>query len=157
MPEVTFSHAVLLLPVASLLHVLEEWPRFPRWARRFASARYTDREYLLLHAAGLLSVLVAALLASRFPKPWLLFLLFALVVGPGMLWNGVFHLGATLASRTYCAGAVTGLLVYVPLSAVLARLAVREALLGPAALLVALALALAVHVLEVGHNVFKRW
>jgi hypothetical protein len=71
--------------------------------------------------------------------------------------NAVFHLGATLASRTYCAGAVIGLLVYVPLSAVLARLVAREGLLGPAVLLVAFAAALAVHVLEVGHNVFKRW
>lgn len=64
------------------------------------------------------------------------------VVGPGILWNGFFHLGATLASRAYCPGAVTGVLVYVPLALVLARLVVREGLLGPAALLVAFAVAL---------------
>jgi hypothetical protein len=97
---VAFRHAVLLLPAASLLHVLEEWPRFPRWARRFASDRYSDREYGIVHAVTLVAALGSAVLLSRFPETWLLFALTALVIGPGMFWNGFFHLGATLPSRT---------------------------------------------------------
>jgi hypothetical protein len=45
----TFRTAVLLYPVATVLHVADEWPGFPRWARRFACARYSDREYTITH------------------------------------------------------------------------------------------------------------
>ena len=152
-----FHDAVLLLPVASLLHVVEEWPRFPRWARRFASDRYSDREYITIHAVSLLASLTSALLLFSFPATWLLFALTAVVVGPGIFWNSFFHLFATLKTRTYCAGVLTGLALYVPLCAVLARQAVREALISPALLGAALGVALVVHVAEVGHNVFKRW
>jgi Protein of unknown function with HXXEE motif len=152
-----FRHAVLLLPAASLLHVLEEWPRFPRWARRFASDRYTDREYRVVHAVTVALALGSAVLLSQFPKTWLLWALTALVIGPGMFWNSFFHLGATMISRTYCAGVVTGLVLYLPLCALLGQQAMREGLVSPLLLAAAVVLALFVHVAEVGHNVFKRW
>lgn len=152
-----FRHAVLLLPAASLLHVLEEWPRFPRWARRHACERYTDREYAIVHAVTLVTALGSAVLLSRFSATWLLFALTALVIGPGMFWNGLFHLGATLLSRSYCAGVFTGLALYLPLCVRLGRQAVREGLISPQLLATAVVVALAVHVAEVGHNVFKRW
>jgi hypothetical protein len=154
---VAFREAVLLLPAASLLHVLEEWPRFPRWVRRFSSDRYTDREYGIVHALSLATAFGSALLLSQLPATWLLFALTALVIGPGMFWNGFFHLGASLISRSYCAGVFTGLILYLPLCALLARQAVREELLSPALLAAAVVVALVVHVVEVGHNVFKRW
>ena len=152
-----FRAAVLLLPAVSLLHILEEWPRFPRWARRFASDRYTAREYLIVHAASLITAFASGVALSRFPEPWLLFALAALVIGPGMFWNSFFHLGATLTSRRYCAGVLTGLVLYLPLCVLLARQAVREDLISPPLLAAAGVLALLVHVIEVGHNVFKRW
>ena len=36
------------------------------------------------------------------------------MLGPGVLCNAVFHLGASGVTRSYCPGAVTGLLVYLP-------------------------------------------
>jgi hypothetical protein len=123
MPKATFSQVILLVPAATLLHVLEEWPGFPRWARRFASPHYTDREYLVVHGVGLATSLVAALVVSRFPSPWLLVPFFAFLVGPGIFWNALFHVGATFVSRTYCPGAVTGLLLYAPLSGIPRRCA----------------------------------
>src|SRR5262245_36739278 len=119
-----FRDAVLLLPLASFLHVLEEWPRFPRWARRFASDRYSDREYLTLHSASLLAALASAVALFYFPATWLLFGLTAVVIGPGIFWNSFFHLASTLGSRTYCARVLTGMALYVPLCAVLARQAI---------------------------------
>src|SRR5262249_32662206 len=139
-----FRDAVLLLPVASFLHVLEEWPRFPRWARRFASDRFSDREYMSIHAISLLAALASALVLSHFPATWLLFALTAVVIGPGIFWNSFFHLVATLGSRTYCAGLLTGMALYVPLCAVLARQAIRDGLISPALLVTALGVALAV-------------
>jgi hypothetical protein len=155
--EVSFRSVVLLLPLATALHVLEEWPRFPRWARRFASPAYTDREYVITHLITLLGSTAVGVLLWTLLLPWLVAVFFLFWIGPGIFWNGLFHVGATVLSRSYCAGAVTGTLLYVPLSATLALLSVRENLLSPTAVFALFVLAAGVHTLEVGHNVFKRW
>src|SRR6266700_867484 len=51
------SHLLLVqvlvsFPLGVALHVAEEWPGFPRWARRFASAQYSDREYITTHVVA---------------------------------------------------------------------------------------------------------
>ena len=153
----SFEHVVVLFPVAQALHVWEEWPGFPRWARRFASSQYSDREYVITHVAAVSTALLAVLLVRALPNPIVIFGFFALIFGPGVSWNAMFHTGAALRSRTYCPGVVTVLLVYVPLSVVLGVLAVRDGFIGAPTLAAAYALALVFHVLEVGHNVFKRW
>ncbi len=155
--ELMFRNAVALYPLATLLHILEEWPRFPRWARRFASPQYSDREYQLTHVAAVAIAAVVFLLLSNFTRSWLVFLFFAFVFGPGVFWNAFFHMAATIRTRAYCAGVVTGLLIYLPLSLLLGRLALREGLISAPLLSIALAVALAAHIVEVGHNVFKRW
>ena len=152
-----FRDAVLLFPPAVVLHVVEEWPGFPRWARYFASPRYSDRAYLYTHAFAILLALTAALLLRAFTAPWLVFAFFAFVFGPGVFCNAFFHAGASLRSGRYCPGAITGIALYLPLSLVLAALATREGLIGAPALAGALAIAAVFHTLEVGHNVFARW
>lgn len=153
----TFRTVVLLYPLATVLHVAEEWPRFPRWARRFASPRYSDREYVITHVLTVAVALGSAVILAMSPHPWVVLGFFALVFGPAVTCNAVFHCGATVVSRAYCAGAVTGVTLYLPLSLVLATLALREGLVTGPALAAALAVAAVVHTLEVGHNVFKRW
>jgi hypothetical protein len=152
-----FRDAVLLGPVALLLHVVEEWPGFPHWARRFASTAYSDREYVATHLLAVGSAVAAAVLLSRSAEPAIAFAVVALLLAPGLFWNACFHVGATCWCRTYCPGAVTGLLVYVPFSVWLAHLAIRDGVMGWRPLAVAAGVGLAAHVIEVGHNVFKRW
>ena len=84
-------------------------------------------------------------------------LLFALVLAPGMLWNAVFHAGATVSSGAYCPGVLSAMFVDLPLFVWLARNAVAQQLLSPRNLSVALVIAAAVHVADVGHNVYRRW
>jgi hypothetical protein len=153
----SFRDVVLLYPLAVALHVFEEWPGFPVWARRFASPRYSDRAYAITHAFAIALALGTALLLRACPAPWLVFGFFAFVFGPGVLCNAFFHAGASLASRSYCPGVVTGLAVYLPLAAALTALAAREELIGAPVLGLALGIAAAFHTLEVGHNVFERW
>lgn len=152
-----FRDVVLLFPAAAALHVFEEWPGFPRWARRFASTGYSDRAYLVTHAFAVGGALALAFLLRFFSPPWLLFLFFALWFLPGVFCNAFFHAGASLLSRTYCPGVVTGLLVYLPFSLWLAALAHTEGLIGGPALALAFVVAAVFHTLEVGHNVFERW
>lgn len=46
----SFSQALPLVPIAVVLHILEAWPAFPRWARRFASPDYSDGDDVVTHA-----------------------------------------------------------------------------------------------------------
>lgn len=60
-------------------------------------------------------------------------------------------------TRTYCPGVVTSIAVYLPLSMLIVALAVRDRLYTPGFLLAAFSVAAIVHLVEVGHTVFKRW
>ena len=153
----TFSDAFVLFPVVQAAHVWEEWPGFPRWARRFGSSGYTDREYLVTHALAIAAAIAVVFLVRAFPNRVIVFTTFALALGPGIACNAVFHLGATAISRHYCPGAITSIGLYIPLAAWLIALALREGLLSPAAVTIALAIAAVFHALEVSHNVFERW
>jgi hypothetical protein len=153
----SFHGAVLLYPLATVLHIVEAWPAFPRWARRFASPLYDDREYLRIHVAAVAIAVLAALAVRAFPAAWIVFTFFAFVFGPGIFWNALFHAWGSVISGRYCPGVLTGLMVYLPLSFLVAGLAVRDGLIGEPALLIAALIGAAFHVAEVGHNVFKRW
>jgi uncharacterized protein with HXXEE motif len=154
---VAFTDAVLLFPVAVLLHVVDEWPGFPRWARRFASPQYSDREYLAIHKGAVMFAVGCAALVRAFPSSWMVFGFFAIAFFPAILCNAMFHIGATALTRTLCPGVVTSVLVYLPLATFIVDGALRQAALPPVILVVAAVFATAFHVIEVGHNVFKRW
>lgn len=154
----SFVAAFALFPVAQAVHVLEEWSQgFPKWARRFASDRYTDREYAVTHALAVASAIAAALLVRTFANRAVVFVVLAFIFGPGIACNALFHLGATLITHRYCPGVLTSIVLYVPLTCWLIVLALREGLLPPAMVTIALLIAATFHALEVSHNVFKRW
>jgi hypothetical protein len=157
MAGLDFRHVVLLWPVLTGLHVWEEWPGFPVWARRFASPRYSDREYVVTHVWTVGIAVAGATLLSVCPRPVVVFAGFALALGSAVAWNGCFHLAATLWSRSYCPGTVTGVALYLPFAVWVARLAVRDGVIANGWLAAAFAVALVGHVAEVGHTVFKRW
>jgi uncharacterized protein with HXXEE motif len=153
----TFVDAITLVPVVQALHVWEEWPGFPIWARQFASPRYTDREYVVTHAFAIASASAVVLLVRAFPNRFVVFVVLALAWGPGIACNAAFHLGATVMSRRYCPGVLTSLVLYAPLAVWLVTLALRDHVMSPATVTIGLAIAAVFHALEVGHNVFKRW
>lgn len=156
--HLSFVQVLVLFPIGVVLHVSEEWPGFPRWARRFASAKYSDREYLVTHTlAVIFAIGTVAIVRAFSTQPVVLFAFFAFVLGPGVFCNAWFHAGATVVTRTYCPGVVTGVLVYLPLSVILGVLALRDGLFTLRFLIAALIVAVVFHTLEVGHNVFKRW
>jgi hypothetical protein len=57
-----------LLPLALALHVAEEAPGFTDWARRHASERYSQRDFLAINAAGLALTGGASWLLLRRPR-----------------------------------------------------------------------------------------
>ena len=152
-----FRQAVWLFPAAFILHVIEEWPRFVTWANRYASQRFTARDYAVIHLSGIVgAVFVAALLSWARPRP-LVFLFFAFLFLPGLFWNVLFHLGATAVFRAYSPGLITALFVYPPVVYLVSRCAYREGLLSLGSWAAALVIGGLFHFWEVGHNVFKAW
>lgn len=155
--NLSFGHAVWLFCPAFALHVLEEWPRFTGWAQRHASPRFTQRDYNSIHSAGIAASALAAFLVSRFQNQVIVFLFFAFVFTPAVLFNTIFHTCASLFTRSYCPGVITALTIYIPLFVLITKLALSEGFLSVSTLIATLVLAVGFHTWEVGHNVFKAW
>jgi hypothetical protein len=110
----------LLLPLAYLLHLGEEWwggEGFPLWASRVIGRSLPDERFLVINGIAWPLMLAGSLLAVRFPSLLWLTVSFATV----LLVNGAAHLLGSLASGSYSPGTITGVLIYVPLGIVTLR------------------------------------
>ncbi len=110
--------AVILLPIAALLHIAEEWfGGFPAWASIILGSEISPERFLLINAVGFALFVVGTLAARLSPHmAWCAVSLASLV---GL--NAVLHGLASLVAGSYSPGTVTGLLLYIPLSAFLLR------------------------------------
>ncbi|MEW6127024.1 MAG: HXXEE domain-containing protein [Acidobacteriota bacterium] len=152
-----FREAVWFFPCAFMLHVAEELPRFTAWANQHASEKYTFREYLIIHALGIVTAFLAAMLLQFFPNKILIFIFFTVMFLPAMFFNSFFHVGATLFTRSYCPGVFTALIFYPPVVWFITRKALVEGLIGGKFLVLSFIIAGFFHAAEVSRNVFKVW
>jgi hypothetical protein len=126
--KVTFRAAIWLFPPAFMLHVLEEWPRFTNWARRYASPLFTQQDYNAIHIAGIVGSFFFTIVVCTFPNRAVVFVFFAFIFAPTLFFNTLFHAGATVVTREYCPGVITALTLYLPIFFFVSRLAWRESL-----------------------------
>ena len=153
----TFRRLVWLFPIAYVLHVLEELPHFTGWAREYANASFTMRDYLTVHITGGVVAIAAPLLIRYFPPRVVIFLFFTFVFTPAVFFNIIFHAGATVVFGTYSPGLLTALTIYPVTFFVVGRQALRENLMGSRAAMNSFLLAGLFHAADVSHNVFKTW
>jgi hypothetical protein len=96
------------LVAAAVLHVAEEtcfdWVG---WAKRFVKG-VTWRQFVFINALFLLLMAAGAFMATRTPA-------FALSTAALLFINAWFHIGPSVATRTYSPGLVSALLLYLPL------------------------------------------
>jgi hypothetical protein len=152
-----FRQLVWLFPIAYVLHVFEELPRFTTWVVRYANPTFRMRDYLIIHLIGI-AVAVAGPLAVRyFANRLVLFAFFTFVFTPAAFFNILFHVGATVVFRAYCPGLITALTVYPVVFFIVTRTAVRERLLPASLAIVSFGIAGLFHLADVSHNVFKAW
>jgi len=155
--NVSFADALLLFPATVVIHIWEEWPRFPRWARRFGSPTYSDRDYIVTHALAIVAAGAFVMLLRAIS-----------VVGDVVrvlhanFWTRrlLQHLVSCRRDshfRDVCPGVVSGLFLYLPLSRLLVVLGLRERLFTGSFIVFTVAVAAAFHTIEIGHSVFKRW
>ena len=155
--SMTFRQSVWLFPLAYFLHVLEEFPQFTNWARRYAAPGFTMRDYLTIHLIGIIVALLASLVMWFFSNRTVIFLFFTIVFTPAVCFNILFHAGATAAFGVYCPGLITALMLYPPLFVVVSRRAISERLLTSRTALISFLVAGLLHAADVSRNVFQLW
>jgi hypothetical protein len=134
-------------------HVAEEAPGFTAWARRNASERYTQGNFVRNNLLELASTTAATLVVTRRRNRPLDLAYYALVVTQQAALNAVFHTGATLAFREYSPGLATSILT-VPLSMELTRAAIADGRLTRREVTAGVALAGVVHAVVAARQVF---
>ena len=151
----SFTTAVWLCPIAFTLHVIEELPRFTPWVQRHINPYFTRRHYLNVHLAGIIVAVLVAFILWLFPARLLVFFCFTFFLTPSFFCNVFFHTGASIAYRSYSPGLLTALFIYLPLYALICKLAFPVGLMSGWWWLFSTILATCVHTLEVRHNVFR--
>ena len=152
--HITFHAAVWLCPIAFTLHVLEELPRFTPWVKRHINPHFTQKHYLKVHLSGIVGFIGAAFILWLFPTRPLVLTFFTFMFTPSLFCNVFFHVGASIAYRSDSPGLITGLVVYLPLYALICKLAFSYGLITERWWVFSTILATYFHALEVRHNVF---
>ncbi len=152
-----FANVVLVYPAITAAHVFEEWPGFVTWAQRFASERYGRRQYVVTHVLAVASSLAATALVRACPGTISAAVFFVVFFGPSIAANAPFHIAGTVATRRYCPGVVTGVVLYLPAVLLVTQAALHEGLVDGGELAAIAVFAAAFHAVEVGHNVLARW
>ncbi len=124
-PLITLRRLSIALPVVFAFHVFEEAPGFVPWFNSLVTPHISQRLFLSVNAAAFAITLLVALIVLASPHPasgvlgvaWVGFL---------MLANGLFHIVGTIVHGRYCPGAVTGALLYLPVSALYIGAVIRE-------------------------------
>lgn len=117
-PRSVAPRVTLLLPVTYLLHLAEEWfGGFVSWSGAVLGTAITVERFVVINAVGFVMFASGTAAALRFPRMAWFGTSFAALVGV----NGVLHTLATLALGRYSPGTVTGLLLYLPVSALVLR------------------------------------
>jgi len=112
-PERPLGRLPWLVFVALVLHVFEEWPRFPEWATLHFGTT-SPRFYVLSHIPILGLVAWAAYRASR-PAASASSLWWIATILSALGANVIFHVASSVGLSELSPGLLTALLLYAPL------------------------------------------
>jgi hypothetical protein len=125
-------NAALWLPAAAVaLHLCEEfaWPGgFAAWYRQYPPGRHVLVSARFLFVVNAVFVALALLppLLGPTPRGWAFWLVVATVAAV----NACFHIIATVRTRSYSPGVVTGVVLYLPLAIVGGAWLIRDHLVA---------------------------
>ncbi len=103
-----------LVPVAYLVHILEESPRFVPWAQKYLGAPETFGQFVIGNIIFMAYVIIATSLAIFYPSE--LTLVIGLSTAAWIFSNFLIHAYYTLRTGEYSPGVVTASAIYVPVS-----------------------------------------
>lgn len=102
-----------LFPIIYLIHLGEEYfggEGFAAWINHVAGAQFSERDFLVLNAIGLMFMSVGVVLIRKNSWRWLL-----VGVSGVVMLNGLLHLFGSLLTRSYSPGLISGGLCWLPL------------------------------------------
>lgn len=104
-----------LFPASYLVHIVEEyWGGFPAWIARFWGVESSLSNFLSWNVGALVMMAVGVVLVLKTKSyRWLL-----VSYGAVVLINGLAHSIASVLTKSYSPGLVSGLLLFVPLGAI---------------------------------------
>ena len=112
-----------LLPVTYLVHLAEEYGLgFPAWVARVTGVRLSTERFLELNAFFFTVMVITVVVATTLRPARLLLAALATIV----VVNPLLHLGGTIVTGRYSPGALTGLLLWMPLGLTLLTRLRRE-------------------------------
>ncbi|HUQ34564.1 MAG TPA: HXXEE domain-containing protein [Pyrinomonadaceae bacterium] len=112
-----------LFPISYLVHIAEEyWGGFPSWIARFWGVESSLNNFLSWNGGAWVVMTLGVAVALKTKSYRWLLVSFATVV----LINGVVHALASVLTRSYSPGLISGLLLFVPLGIVSLRRARRQ-------------------------------
>ena len=103
-----------LVPVAYLIHILEESPRFVPWAVKYLGAPETFGQFVVGNVIFMAYVVIATSLAVFYTNEWTLII--GLSAAAWIFSNFLIHAYYTLRTGIYSPGVVTAGAIYVPVS-----------------------------------------
>jgi len=110
--------AVILLPVAVALHIVEEWfGGFIDWLSLALDVNIEAEWFLAINMIGLLLFVIGCASAYREPRAAWIGVSLAALVGV----NAIAHAVLSVFVGEYSPGTITGLLLYVPISIIIIR------------------------------------
>lgn len=103
-----------LVPIAFLIHIFEETPRFVPWATKYISAQSTFGQFVLGNVIFMIYVLASVSLAVFYPSEWTLVI--GLATAAWIFSNFTIHAFFTLYTGIYSPGVVTASAIYAPVA-----------------------------------------
>jgi hypothetical protein len=104
-----------LFPLAYLVHIAEEyWGGFPAWISRFWGVESSNSNFLSWNGGAWLLMMAGVLFVLKTKSyRWLL-----VGFGTVVLINGTMHTIASVVTRSYSPGLISGLLLFIPLGTI---------------------------------------
>ncbi len=128
-PALRLHRLIWLMPAAFAPHIAEEYAAgCPDWVTHTLGGSMTAGAFLTNNALFMVILLSLTGWAAWRPSPVSLFALLSWASG-NLFWNFVFHVATTAIYGRYSPGLMTAVLLYLPVSLLVARAALHERIL----------------------------
>jgi len=149
-----FGKVVWLLPAAYFLHIIEEYiGGFPAWVTHDVHGSFDDTGFAINNFAFMLILLTLVYLNFR-KSTTLRGVLLVVFASANLFWDALFHLFMTPLLDRYSPGVVTAMLLYYPICTLVGAVIIKEKILTPRQLVLALLGGLALFGFVVWYGLF---
>jgi hypothetical protein len=150
----SFRKVVWLMPAAYFLHIVEEYVGgFPIWVTNDVHGSFNNTGFAINNFVFMLILLTLVYVNFRKSTP-LRGILLVVFASANLFWDALFHLVMTPILDRYSPGVVTAMLLYYPICILVGIVIIRDKILTPRQLVLALLGGLALFGFVVWYGLF---